>query len=73
MSSSITRETGEAIQHQWVDSEFNQTIQAQIFKTIDFLNQFDRDVSTRLSNLDQRIEYLDKRLGYLEYAVRPVN
>eukprot|EP00943_MAST-04B_sp_MAST-4B-sp1_P009559 g9559.t1 len=73
MSVSITRETGEAIQQQWVDSEFNQTIQAQIYKTIEFLNQFDRAVSSRLSTLDQRIEYLDKKVGYLEYAVRPID
>ena len=73
MSASITRETGEAVQQQWVESEFNQTIQTQIFKTIEFLNQFDRAVSSRLSTLDQRIEYLDKKVGYLEYAVRPID
>jgi hypothetical protein len=73
MSASITRETGEAVQQQWVESEFNQTIQTQIFKTIEFLNQFDRAVSSRLSTLDQRIEYLDKKVGYLEYALRPID
>ena len=67
----ITRKTGEAIQQQWINSEFNQSVQSQIFETIEFLNRFDRDVSARLSGLDERLEYLDKHLGYLEFAVRP--
>ena len=67
----ITRKTGEAIQQQWINSEFNQSVQSQIFETIEFLNRFDRDVSARLSGLDERLEYLDKYLGYLEFAVRP--
>ena len=67
----ITRKTGEAIQQQWINSEFNQSVQSQIFETIEFLNRFDHDVSARLSGLNERLEYLDKHVGYLEFAVRP--
>ena len=70
-SHGITRSTGEAVQQQWINSEFNQSVQSQIFEIVEFLNQFDHDVSTRLSVLDQRLEFLDKNVGYLEFAVRP--
>lgn len=70
-SRGITRNTGEAVQQQWINSEFNQSVQSQIFEIVEFLNQFDHDVSTRLSGLDERLEFLDKNIGYLEFAVRP--
>ena len=71
VSHGITRKTGEAIQQQWINSEFNQSVQSQIFETIEFLNRFDHDVSARLSGRNERLEYLDKHVGYLEFAVRP--
>ena len=65
----ISRETGQKLLESWSDRAFNQGVQVQILKTVAFLNDFDTNVRSRLSELDRKLIFLTKRIAFLESAV----
>jgi len=69
-SSPGTRSSSSAKMHQdWENREFVESVQLNILRITQFLNQFDNSVRYRLAKMNGRIATLKRSLERLEFSI----
>eukprot|EP00613_Pedinella_sp_CCMP2098_P004906 CAMPEP_0171594628 /NCGR_PEP_ID=MMETSP0990-20121206/806_1 /TAXON_ID=483369 /ORGANISM="non described non described, Strain CCMP2098" /LENGTH=89 /DNA_ID=CAMNT_0012155361 /DNA_START=13 /DNA_END=282 /DNA_ORIENTATION=- len=58
-----------AIQRDWNNRDFIETIQLNILQIAEFLNDFERATKTKLANVNEKMSKLERTIEYAEAAV----
>eukprot|EP00601_Ochromonadales_sp_CCMP2298_P001382 CAMPEP_0173184980 /NCGR_PEP_ID=MMETSP1141-20130122/9282_1 /TAXON_ID=483371 /ORGANISM="non described non described, Strain CCMP2298" /LENGTH=76 /DNA_ID=CAMNT_0014108421 /DNA_START=59 /DNA_END=289 /DNA_ORIENTATION=+ len=59
-----------AIQSDWENREFVEVVQINILSIVNFLNQFDLTVRSKLSTLNEKMNKLERSVEYCEAATK---
>lgn len=58
-----------AIQRDWNNRDFVETIQLNILQISEFLNEFERSTKTKLASVNEKMSKLERTIEYCEAAV----
>jgi chromosome 3 open reading frame 10 len=58
-----------AIQRDWNNRDFVETIQLNVLQIAEFLNEFERSTKTKLASVNEKMSKLERTIEYCEAAV----
>mmetsp|Transcript_39659 Transcript_39659/g.48122 ORF Transcript_39659/g.48122 Transcript_39659/m.48122 type:complete len:100 (-) Transcript_39659:280-579(-) len=62
-----------AVQQDWDNREFVDTLRASIQRLADFLNDFDNNAKTKLANLNGKLTSLERKVEFVEGMMNTIN
>ncbi len=58
------------VQEDWKNREFNEIIHINVLKLVQFLNEFDVSVRSKLGTLNEKLNKIERNIEYLESSLK---